>query len=140
MGTVFSLPGEPSNYIQVNEIGLKTCLAEQTKQTSIYNCINQNILAPSNNTQIGVNSWNGSGLPPNPYCPPKQKSSPSTNQPNQSYQQVSSECVPLGESINLVSNFQNMESSSEETNDVYDTWPLMIILVAILCICLIKKI
>ena len=76
MGTTFSLPGQPANYIQVNEVGLKNCLANQTDKNIINNCINQNIVAPSNNTQIGVNPWNGTGLPPNPFCPAKQNSSP----------------------------------------------------------------
>ena len=72
MGTTFSLPGQPSNYIQVNEVGLKKCLTNQTDKNVINDCINKNIIAPSNNTHIGVNPWNGNGLPPNPACPTKQ--------------------------------------------------------------------
>lgn len=98
MGTTFSLPGQPANYIQVNEVGLKNCLANQTDKNIINNCINQNIMAPSNNTQIGVNTWNGTGLPPNPLCPTKKNPSLISNN------------VPFGGNLSSVSTFQNLDS------------------------------
>jgi hypothetical protein len=73
MGTTYSLPGEPSSYIQVNETGLKNCLAGKTGTNTINNCISENILGPTaNGSQSGVNVWTGSSLPANPACPTKQ--------------------------------------------------------------------
>jgi hypothetical protein len=70
MGQIYALPGEPSSYIQVNEFGLKNCLANQSN--NIQNCVNSFIVGPNNGTQSGVHSWMGSSLPPNPACPQRQ--------------------------------------------------------------------
>lgn len=73
MGTTYSLPGEPSSYIQVNELGLKNCLVGKSGSNTINNCISENILGPvANGGQSGVNAWTGSVLPVNPACPAKQ--------------------------------------------------------------------
>jgi hypothetical protein len=70
MGSTFSLPGQATNYIQVNELGLQTCLANQTDNNAINNCISTNIVAPSvNSLQQGVNTWTGNGIPINSACP-----------------------------------------------------------------------
>ena len=111
MGTTFSLPGQPANYIQVNEIGLKNCLANQTDKNKINNCINQNIVAPSNNTQIGVNPWNGTGLPPNPFCPAKQNSSPTINSaPFGGNSSMTVNGAAFGGNLSGVSTFQNTDT------------------------------
>jgi hypothetical protein len=66
---LFSMPGYPTSYIQVNEIGLKDCLANNTDPNVINSCINQNIFAPStNNIPGGVTYWSGEQLPSNPAC------------------------------------------------------------------------
>lgn len=119
MGTTFSLPGQPSNYVQVNEVGLKNCLANQTDKNSVNNCINQNIVGPSNNTQVGVNPWNSEGLPPNPTCPPKQNSSSTIGTINGAFganiQNNSSAGVAFGGNLQnnnsgFMSNFQNVDN------------------------------
>ena len=73
MGTTYSLPGEPSSYIQVNEVGLKNCLYGANGTSTINNCISTNIVGPTTNgAQMGVNAWNSASLPANPACPTKQ--------------------------------------------------------------------
>jgi len=86
MGITYSLPGEPSSYIQVNDTGLKTCLANKTGSETINKCISENILGPvSNGSQSGVNYWNSSvTLPANPACPTKQNFQNVENYDNQS--------------------------------------------------------
>ena len=113
MGTTFSLPGQPANYIQVNEVGLKNCLANQTDKNIINNCINQNIVAPSNNTQVGVNPWNGNGLPPNSMCPTKQNSSAGQSQSiafGGNFQNTPTTTGNLQSSSAFGGNFQNIDN------------------------------
>ena len=102
MGNIYSLPGQPSNYIQVDEVGLKNCLDSvgPNDAHSFNNCINQFIVAPANNTQVGVNPWHGKNLPPNPSCSTKNNLSPTYN-------------LPFGGNMNnqSLSNFQNLENN-----------------------------
>ena len=125
MGTTFSLPGQPSNYIQVNEIGLKNCLLNQTDKNVINNCINKNIIAPSNNTHIGVNPWNGNGLPPNSACPTKQISILTTGSTNTMDGKNWSNPISTTASTNTIVNgtWNNPISTTVSTNSVVDgTW------------------
>jgi hypothetical protein len=85
MSTTYSLPGEPSSYIQVNESGLKTCLAKKNSSKEINNCISENILGPTaNGSHSRVNVWTGTSLPANPACPTKQNFQNVENYENQS--------------------------------------------------------
>jgi len=136
MGTTFSLPGQPANYIQVNEVGLKNCLANQTDKNAINNCINQNIVAPSNNTQVGVNPWNSETLPPNPACPPKQNPSSTITTVNGAFGGLfggNSQSVP-------VSNFQNVDNFDVlNINFNQNNVTLLVVIVVTLLIVLMTK-
>lgn len=141
MGTTFSLPGQPANYIQVNEIGLKNCLANQTDKNIINNCINQNIVAPSNNTQIGVNLWNGTGLPPNPFCPAKQNSSSALNSaPFGGNSSITVNGATFGGNLSAISTFQNMDTFNMlNINFNQNNVTLLIVIIVTLLIVFMKK-
>jgi hypothetical protein len=103
MGSTYSLPGEPSSYIQVDEVNLQNCL---NSQKDIHDCISEHILGPSNGFQVGVNVWTSpTTLPPNPACTVKAAA-------NNGISVSGLSNVQLGKPVNNSSyqNFQNLEN------------------------------
>lgn len=135
----FSMPGYPTSYIQVNEIGLKNCLANNTDPTVINSCINQNIFAPSTNgIPGGVTYWSGEQLPPNPAC--------ITNLQNTEQQptilfapKMSPEVSAFYDNLqNSMQHFQNMDSFEASDSLKQNNITLIIVIIITLLIMTLK--
>lgn len=129
----FSMPGYPTSYVQINELGLKQCLTNQTDQNIINSCIYKNILAPSvNNTLSGISIWSSEQLPPNPAC--KKKSS---NQPTIIFApKLSPEISTYYSKILNNDSFQKIDSSEESELNKKNYLILIIIIIITLIIML----